>query len=215
LAKTRQTNHFHIVLLSAAALLLSLTVLFAGISKKTEAGLLDKFLWNKEVAKAACDTSGAPVISIKQRVLNTVDSGEGGNNWAFDNVNREIKVYKQTENTYCVLTDYQGTFDSQSGQKSPGNTGTLTGKEDGTFKGGYRAIITGSMITTPGFPTKGNIGTVDYSCDISGTCPGAFSWVSKYFSPESIFSYDWWGWEYKYKNLKWVNSSDGNKGDII
>jgi hypothetical protein len=208
----KKIKHLHTNILFLAALLIASTLIFRSIkNSQAEPNNLQS---NKEVAKKECDSSGSPVINVTQKVLNTVDSGEGGNYWAFDNLSRQIKVYKQSDNTFCALVDYEGQFDSQPGQQSPGNTGKLTGKEDGTFKGGYRATIIGAMKENPDFSTKGNIGTVDYRCEINGICPGAFNWVDIYFT-EPIFSYEWWGWEYKYKNLKWVNSSDGNSGDII
>jgi hypothetical protein len=170
---------------------------------------------NKQVGVGNCETKGSPVINVTGKIVKTVDSGEGGNNWAFDNLNRQIKVYKLSDNTFCALVDNEGQFDSQGGQQSPGNTGVLTGDEDGTFKGGYRALITGSMKETPDLKTVGNIGTANYNCNLAGSCPGYYNWVDKYFAPGYIFSYEWWGWQYNYKGSSWTNSSDGNSGDII
>ena len=211
MAKAKSVSHLHITMLSLSALLLSSVLLLNTINKSKATNLQS----NKEVGIRNCETNGEPVINITQKIVKTVDSGEGGNNWAFDDLNRQIKVYQQSESTFCVLADNEGRFDSQEGQISPGNTGTLTGVEDGTFKGGYRALITGSLIEEPELKTTGNIGTVNYNCDIAGNCPDYFNWVDEYFAPGYIFSYEWWGWEYKYKNLKWTNSSDGNSGDII
>src|SRR3990167_2231068 len=137
MAKTTKVSHLHIALLSLSALLLSATFLMNSINRSKAINLQS----NKEVAKKQCEAQGEPVINITQRVLNTVDSGEGGNNWAFDTLNRQIKVYQNTDNTYCVLADYEGKFDSQANELSPGKNGNLTGSEDGTFKGGYRASI--------------------------------------------------------------------------
>lgn len=206
-------NSVHFTLLSVSALLIA-GVLFLTAIKSTSA-VPNNFLPNKEVTKKMCNTTGIPVINVTQKIVHTVDSGEGGNNWAFDDLNRQIRVYKQVDNSYCALLDNEGKFDSQAGQQSPGNNGILTGKEDGTFKGGYRATIVGSLKVNLELATKGNIGTVNYNCDLAGNCPGYFNWLDKYFSPGYIFSYDWWGWEYKYKNSKWINSSDGNSGDIL
>lgn len=212
LTKKLSTNHFRNSFLVVSALILAVGF-FLSANKKLEA---DNLQSNKQVSKGSCGTvKGSPVINVTQRVVNTVDSGQAGNYWGFDTLNRQIKVYKTSDNTYCALVDYEGKFDSQEGQKSPGNTGVLTGKEDGTFKGGYRATITGAMKEEPELATKGSLGTTDYQCDLKANCPGAFNWVDKYFGPGYRFSYDWWGWEYKYKNLKWINSSDGNSGDII
>lgn len=213
MAKIKGISHFHVTLLSLAALLLS-SVLLLNTIKGSKAGP-NNLQSNKEVGIGKCETKGAPVINVTGKVVNTVDSGEGGNNWAFDSLNRQIKVYKLTENTFCALVDNEGQFDSQAGEKSPGNTGVLSGDEDGTFKGGYRALITGSMKANPDLKTIGNIGTANYNCNLAGTCPGYYNWVDKYFSPGYMFSYEWWGWQYSYKNNTWTNSIDGNSGDII
>jgi hypothetical protein len=203
----------HITILSLSALLIA-GVLFLNTVKNSSA-VPNTLQWKTEVTKRQCDTTGSPVINVTQKIVKTVDSGEAGNNWAFDDVNRQIKVYKQVDNSYCALIDNQGTFDAQAGQQSPGNTGVLTGNEDGTFKGGYRATIVGSLKQIPALATKGNIGTVNYNCDLAGNCPGYVNWIDTYFSPGYIFSYQWWGWEYTNKNFRWTNSSDGNSGDII
>lgn len=213
MAKAQKTfNHFHIALLSFAAVLLSMALLLNTLKGSKASSDLRS---NKETVAAKCDPQGAPVVNVTQKVVKTVDSGEGGNNWAFDDVNRTVKIYKQTDNTFCVLVDNSGKFDSQAGQKSPGNTGTLSGSEDGTFKGGYRAVVTGSLLAKPLLKTNGFIGSVDYNCDLGGSCPGYYNIYDKYFSPGYLFSYQWWGWEYKYQNNTWINSSDGNSGDII
>lgn len=208
--------------LYGAIAFLVLAVAFLGFkvttSNKQMVTLASELQSQKESKRTQCDSSGAPVIDITQKVVNSVDSGEAGNNWAFDSYNRHIQVWKQTNGTYCVLTDYEGKFDAQSGQQSPGNTGLLTGKEDGNFKGGYRAVITGAMKTTPLLKTKGSIGTTDYKCDIAGNCPGAFNWTDKYFDTAAVgylFDYEWWGWEYRNGTKVWVNASEGNSGDIL
>lgn len=210
-----EEHHDHHFLIIACAFLVS-GIMFWILTNNTQA--VPDLKPQKEVAKKACNTTGSPVINVTQKIVNSIDSGEAGNYWAFDDYNRTIKVYKQLDNAYCALVDYQGKFDSQAGQTSPGNTGPLTGNEDGTFKGGYRAIINGSLKEVPDLQLNGSIGTVDYNCDLSGNCPGAFSWPDKYFVTGATgytFSYGWWGWEYNYKNHIWVNSSDGNSGDIL
>ncbi len=87
------------------------------------------------------------------------------------------------------------------------------------MEGGYRATITGTLKADPANSTRGNIGEFDYACDIDAdpgdrsTCT-LFNWVNEYFETWN-FSYNWWGWVYKTgQNGTWVNSSDGNQGDI-
>lgn len=218
MAKKYPFPSIHLYLLLA---LLSLTTILLTLTLGTRrqnvqaADIMSK----GEVVKKNCNTTGSPVINVAQKVTNSVDSGQAGNYWAFDSYNRTIQVWKQSDGTYCALVAYEGKFDAQKGQRSPGNTGMLTGSEDGTFKGGYRAVIAGALLRDPSLPTKGSIGTVDYRCTLSGSCPGAFDWTTKYFNTATTgftFNYSWWGWQYHAKGQAiCVNSSDGNSGDIL
>jgi hypothetical protein len=212
MAKAKSFGHMHgLVLGVSVALFVATFSLFAYTMANASAG----FNSGKQLNANNCDTSGSPIINVTEKVVKTVDSGEGGNNWAFDDVNRQIQVWKNSDNTYCALINNEGKFDSQAGQKSPGNTGVLTGAEDGAFSGGYRALITGTLLGNPGWRTKGSVGTHNYNCDIAGNCAGYVNWLDQYFAPGYTFSYQWWGWRYQYKSNTWVNSSDGNSGDII
>lgn len=212
MAKKYSDNHMHALVLSLSILALMMSF---GLFVRASAAAKPSFNSGQQLNAGVCDTSGSPVINVTDKIVKTVDSGEGGNNWAFDDVNRHIQVWKNTDNTYCALVQNEGKFDSQEGEKSPGNTGVLTGDEDGAFRGGYRAKITGNLKTNPGWKTTGAVGTHNYNCNLAGTCPGYVNWTEQYFSPGYTFSYEWWGWTYKYKNHVWVNSSDGNSGDII
>ncbi len=175
-----------------------------------------KLPWHQQVNPHQCDKVGKVIINVQQVIFNDVDSGEAGNYWAFDTFHRHIQVWKQSDGTYCALVSYHGKFDAQAGQKSPGDTDFLTGSEDGNFQGGYRGVITGTLLATPLWKTKGNVGTFDYGCDILGVCPGYISWIDQYFSEGSGFEYGWWGWIYRAPHGKvWVNSSDGNEGDVF
>lgn len=171
----------------------------------------------QELNAARCNGTGSPVINASQKIVNTADSGEAGNYWAYDEFARTIQVWATgEENTYCAIVKYHGNFRGVAGQTSPGNTGVLSGNERGTMQGGYAATITGTQLATPAWNTKGGVGTTDYQCDISGNCPGSINWVTQYFESDYTFAYDWWGWVYRAggKNV-WINASEGNEGDII
>lgn len=172
-----------------------------------------------EVAKKSCDgVAGSPVINVTQRILNDADSGEAGNYWGFDTIERHIQVWQVADAKYCATVDYEGRFAAVAGQRSPGNTGVLTGTEQGTLSGGYRANISGTLLANPTLPAKGTMGTTDYQCTITGNCPGAFDWTTKYFNTGAAgFTFDmvWWGWTYRNGQHVWVNSVDGNSGDIL
>ncbi len=169
----------------------------------------------QELSAARCDSTGAPVINVVQKVVGDVDSGEAGNYWAFDSFARHIQVWDQGGGAYCAIVQYDGKFDAQAGETSPGAGDVLDGDEDGTFHGGYRAIITGDLLDSPTWKTRGSVGTFDYGCDLAGNCPGYVSWIDQYFEPGSGFDYEWWGWTYRAgKHGTWINSADGNSGDI-
>lgn len=172
--------------------------------------------WGSQINAEQCPKVGKPVVNVVQKIVNDVDSGQASNYWAFDNLTRQIQVWAtNTIGEYCAEVSYQGKFDSQTGQTSPGNTGPLDGTEDGTFHGGYNTTITGTLLSTPPWKTRGSVGTTDYACDILGNCPGYISWTDQYFTPGYLFDYNWWGWIYHNGNHVWVNSVDGNSGDVL
>ncbi|HET9946835.1 MAG TPA: hypothetical protein VFQ63_02115 [Patescibacteria group bacterium] len=217
--KTKQSSHSHthlhllIVTLSVLVVILG----FGFISTRSEAEKA-KSEAQKQLVRKECNAKGNPVINVTQKILNDADSGEAGNYWAYDTIERRIQVWKGEKGTYCATVKYEGKFAAIAGQRSPGNTGVLTGTEKGEFEGGYRADITGALLSSPSLPTKGSIGTTDYKCDVNGNCPGSFDWTTKYFNTSAAgftFSMPWWGWTYRNGHHIWVNAITGNSGDII
>ncbi len=206
------TIHLVVILLGALVVALS----FFSLNVKTQAS--EKLNYQAQVSKRQCDTTGNPVINVTQDLSNDADSGEAGNYWGYDTFSRHIQVWKQADSSYCALVDYNGKFVGVAGQKSPGNTGILTGSEKGTIHGGYRVAIQGTLKSNPSWKTNGNVGKFDYKCDLSGNCPGAVSWDAQYFNTGAVgytFDMTWWGWTYTNGQHTWINSSDGNSGDII
>jgi hypothetical protein len=171
--------------------------------------------WGTEVNAGECDTTGSPVVNVTYGVVDSVDSGEGHNYWAFEDYDKRIQLWDQGKGAYCAVVGYQGRFTAVAGQQSPGDTGLLDGDENGTFQGGYRMVIAGELLDEPGWPTHGRAGVYDYGCDIAGNCPGAVNWIDQYFEPGYGEAFVWWGWIYHGGRYgTWVNSSDGNAGDI-
>ncbi len=176
-----------------------------------------KLDWHSHVNRHQCDAVGKAVVDVDEGVKNDADSGIAGNYWAFDTFSREILVFKTTTpGVYCGVVKYRGQFQAVAGQTSPGATGTLDGTEHGKFDGGYQSTITGTLLTTPTWPKKGDVGTVDYQCDILGNCPGYVNWVDQYFNAGATNDLNWWGWIYHgKKDGVWINSIDGNSGDVL
>jgi hypothetical protein len=156
---------------------------------------------------------GTLVVDVTQDVINDADSGVAGNAWAFDDYQRQIRVWQTGPDTYCAILRYDGEFVTNAGP-SPNNTGTLAAGVQGELAGGYRTThFTGTFAPTA--PTSGDLGTFDYACDTSFNCPGRVSWPSLYFSSTSGFDLEWWGWIYTTDaNGTWVNAISGNLGDI-
>jgi hypothetical protein len=169
----------------------------------------------QEVNKKQCDAKGKAIVDVNERVLNDADSGFAGY-WAFDNYTRNIKVWKNDDGNYCANVTYGGKFDAVDGNTGPAGSGTIGFNVHGTFDGGYRSIpFTGTLLSTPGWPTHGNIGPIDYKCTLLGYCSGYVDWVSKYFNSTTSFEDAWWGWTYRAgKNGTWINASNGNSGNI-
>lgn len=173
--------------------------------------------WGSKLSSPNCNTKGSPIINATEKVKNDVDSGVGGVYWAFDDLNRQIKVWQMDDGTFCALVRYEGNFTTIAGP-SPQGTETVSDGWKGSFQGGYRAIITGNLLPTPTWATKGFVGNVDYGCTKSGDCSlGYVDWVKQYFNHDSNtgFSQTWWGWIYHGGiHGTWVNASSGNAGDI-
>lgn len=184
---------------------------------------------DNELSKAACGRNlKDPVIDVTQKVQNDVDSGEAGNYWAFDYYTRHIKVWQivapvaDGPGTYCAVVTYDGNFFTVPGQIGPGNrpAGALINSSTdepvhGNMSGGRRATITGTLLASPLWTTHGNVGTTNYQCDITGTCPGLISWPSRYFVGGNTYNDDWWGWKYNGgSHGTWINSLV-NSGNIL
>jgi len=174
--------------------------------------------WGTEVNAGECERAGSPVVNATHKVVDSVDSGLAGY-WASEDYNRRIQLWDQGGDTYCAIVSYQGHFTGVAGQQSPGNTETLDGDESGAFEGGYRMEISGDLRAEPSWPTRGHVGVVDYECTTPVgfvvSCPGQVNWIAQYFESGYAYGYEWWGWIYHGdRQGTWINSSDGNSGDI-
>jgi hypothetical protein len=169
--------------------------------------------YGPETATSACD-KGKLVVNVIQSVVNDIDSGTNGY-WAIDNYHRHISVRQIDDTTFCAVLDYNGQFTTFA-STSPGVTDSpLSAGITGTMHGGYRAIIEGTF--DPQWDTRGSLGEFDYGCTPpnDSTCTDRPDWVAQYFPSGYDFEFEWWGFIYQGgNNGTWVNSSDGNEGDI-
>jgi hypothetical protein len=157
------------------------------------------------------------VVNVSFRLIDDYDSGVAGNAWANDTVHRELRIWQVTPGMFCATVTDWGKFDTFAGP-SPNGTGTVTAGIPGSIRGGeVTGVFPGTLNPAPAYPTRGNIGfdnTFDLHCTAAYTCPGAKPTIDSYVS-----GYDgrlqWWGWQYVTDSHGiWVNSVDGNSGDI-
>ena len=164
--------------------------------------------WGSQLNGGECGP-GKLVVNITYGVTNDVDSGVAGNNWAVDNYNKHIQIWQLGDGSFCAIGRYMGDFVTMTG-RSPGNGSEISSGITGTFEGGWRGTISGALLASPAFKTKGNIGTFDYEL---GVAP--LNVLATYFEPGYGFTYAFWGWIYNAgDNGKWINADTGNSGDI-
>ena len=129
--------------------------------------------------------AGALVLNIRYRVLNDVDTGVRGNNWAFDTYTRGVKVWRKGPRRFCSASTYAGTFATIAGP-SPGGTTTIPAGIRGTFRGSSASTFSGTLTIA----ARGDLGTKDFACtsaDRKGACAGTFDWLSTYFTSQDAF----------------------------
>src|ERR1700682_1005886 len=59
---------------------------------------------------------GTLVIQATEAVRNDVDSGQTGNNWAYDDLVRSINVWHRADGTYCAIVGYARAFTTTAAQ---------------------------------------------------------------------------------------------------
>jgi hypothetical protein len=120
-----------------------------------------------------------------------------------------MQVWQTAPSTFCAVVHYLGDFVTMGGPSPSGSITNLSSGITGTFEGGYRGVITGTLKTQPDYKTKGNIGTFDYNLEVP-----VVSILAAYFEPGYTFEYAFWGWIYNAgDNGTWVNA-ETSTGDI-
>jgi LPXTG-motif cell wall-anchored protein len=152
--------------------------------------------------------------TVTTAIADRPDSGTGGD-WAKDTFTRTVKLCADaTVNTkaqvkqgetwkYQVVASDDGTF-TTTGPHSPGHSMPLMVGLTGAFTGGFSATITGPAAFD---------GLNPHPASTNAKSSG--EWIG-YIWPGSAGGdkLTAWGWTYKLCNETWINSADGNKGDI-
>jgi hypothetical protein len=196
--------------LALSVILIGICFIASGLA--FAAPTVQPFNWGKEVNPSSCP-KGKVVVNISHDVINSADSGHGGN-WAKIDYKKYITIIQTDDTEFCVVTKFVGTFTTVEG-KSPANQEDISAGITGTFQGGYRQTYTGTLNPNPTWPTKGYIGTFDHAWDGTGAPDKTVDdWEDIYLSGWA-YSYEWWGFIYHGgPNGTWINSQDGDQGDI-
>lgn len=167
------------------------------------------------ILPTACNGTGTTLlVNVTYTLTNDADSGFAGNEWASDTIHRTLKVWRESDGSYCAVVGDTGSFVTLAGV-SPNKSGTVTAGITGRVQGGYVATFTGTQASTPAYATSGNLGTFDLQCDTSFNCPGARPSFTSYFDPAPSYTLTAWGWIYRTaENGTWVNQKSGSSGDI-
>jgi hypothetical protein len=218
--------------LSVSTCVLGLAMVLA--SSPASAAPSEHLNWGHQLnaTETACP-SGKPILNVSYRIMNSLDSGTGLNDfgavwWAMQDYVLQVQVVQTGASAFCARVKTQGNIESVGGD-GPGcleqaNCGSSSGRLEpdviGTFQGGYTENFTGTF-SPAGKRTNGSVGTFDRNCDPAspnGDCsgPGVAGWLNDYFTGVSGFDFDeWWGWVYHAgNNGSWVNKIDGNQGNI-
>ena len=133
---------------------------------------------------------GKLVMSVSYHVVNDVDTGARGNNWAFDTYHRTVRVWRKAAGRFCSASTYEGEFTTIEGT-SPGGKTQLPAGIRGSFKGSSVTTFHGTFAPN-GAPVRGFVGIKDFACtsaDVKGECSGTWDWLRAYFSSTSRFRY--------------------------
>ena len=129
------------------------------------------------------------MLSVAYHVVNDVDTGVQGNNWAFDTYDRSVRVWRKAPGRFCSASTYGGQFASIAGP-SPGGKAQLPAGIRGTFTGASVTTFRGTF--APQGEVRGSLGTKDFACtsaDQKGQCSGTWDWLRTYFGSVSRFKY--------------------------
>jgi hypothetical protein len=99
---------------------ISIMVLAVFVTTRVLADPSDPHLnWGSQVNAGQCDKTGKPVLNVSGKVANDVDSGQGGNYWAFDDFNRQIQVWAQSDGSYCAVVRIEGNLTGRRDKPAP------------------------------------------------------------------------------------------------
>lgn len=152
--------------------------------------------------------AGKLVLNMRYSVVNDIDTGLRGNNWAFDSYVRTVHVWRKGPGRFCGASTYDGSFMSIAGA-SPGGGATIPAGIRGTFKGSsvvsFRGVLRFGVSAL-----RVDLGAKDFKCtsdDTKGQCPGTYDWLkASFMSADNFRSFKYVRYTFTY------HATDGGKG---
>jgi hypothetical protein len=172
------------------------------------------------VAPAASADIGDTEV-VKVYLDDRPDSGEDGNTWATDDLQRTTRITEVGQDGfghshYIAVVSDVGTFTTIEGQLTPQGDDAgefLTSEFTGNVKGGFTVYFTAAS----------NFASFDASTiqheEFGGTSPASSGdWVAQMFDGDVSFhivsNFDGWNWTYRYRGQVYVQSADGYSGAL-
>ena len=152
--------------------------------------------------------AGKLVLNMRYSVVDDIDTGLRGNNWALDSYVRTVHVWRKALGRFCAASTYDGSFMSIAGA-SPGGNATIPAGIRGSFKGS--SVVTFRGIMRFGVSAlRVDLGAKDFSCtsaSTKGQCPGTYDWLkASFMSADNFRSFKYVRYTFTY------HATDGGKG---
>jgi hypothetical protein len=155
---------------------------------------------------------------VTTHLVDRPDSGEDGNTWATDDLQRtvvieEISEAAEFDRSHYVLTVTDvGTFTATEGELTPQDDDGLD-VFDRSFKGTVKGGFTSAFTAPSDFESFDRTAVRGV---FEGIEPGSSGqWVSLLFgNAQGVLNFTEWSWTYRYKNQVYVQSADGYSGAL-
>ncbi|MEK6967891.1 MAG: hypothetical protein AABX51_04635 [Nanoarchaeota archaeon] len=162
--------------------------------------------------KVQVPSSSELIVATSQNILDDADLGNNGF-WAIDDYNQFLLIFKN-EVGYTGIVQAVGNWETFAGVRSPSQGIEQKNNANGTFYGAYMVKFNADGCKTE----KGTLPTVTRGATSQEIMEGTYQGVqalSDYCSGISNLELRDWQWVYTYNEQKWIQTKEGEYGDIL
>jgi hypothetical protein len=173
------------------------------------------------VAAPAASADIGDTEVVKVYLDDRPDSGEDGNTWATDDLQRTTRITEISQDGlghshYVAVVSDVGTFTTIAGELTPQGDDAdalLASEFTGNVKGGFTVYFTAASDFA-----SFDASTIQHQ-EFSDTDPASSgNWVRQMFDGDVSFhivsNFDGWNWTYRYRGQVYVQSADGYSGAL-